>query len=186
MAQTPSTMIPLGTAAPDFTLIDTVSGKKRSLNELKSDIATVIAFICNHCPYVIHIQSKLVDVANQYQAKGIRFIAINSNDIESFPEDDPAHMKQIAEAKHYPFPYLFDATQSVAKAYQAACTPDLFVFDKALKCVYRGRFDNATPGNNEPITGRDLTQALDNILAGKSVSSDQKNSIGCNIKWKKS
>lgn len=185
MAETPSTMIPLGTQAPNFNLVDTRTGKKVSLSELKSDVATVVAFICNHCPYVKHIQTKLVDVANTYQAKGIRFIAINSNDTESYPQDGPAFMKQEAVQHHYPFPYLFDATQEVAKAYKAACTPDLYIFDKDLKCIYRGRFDESTPGNGKQATGRDLAKALDQILDGKPVSQDQRNSLGCNIKWKK-
>lgn len=185
MAETPSVMIPLNTQAPAFNLEDTVTGKMISLESQRSDIATVIAFICNHCPYVKLIQSKLVDVANHYQSKGIRFIAINSNDVISHPQDGPEQMKVEAERLHYPFPYLFDATQEVAKAYQAACTPDFYIFDKHLKCVYRGRFDDATPGNGKPVTGADLSHALDNILNGKSVSADQKNSLGCNIKWKK-
>lgn len=185
MAETPSTMIPLGTKAPDFSLMDTLTGKKRSLNELKSDNATVIVFICNHCPYVKHILAKLVDVANTYQAKGARFIAINSNDIEAYPQDGPEHMKRLAEEQHFQFPYLFDATQDVAKAYRAACTPDFYIFDKDSKCVYRGRFDGATPGNSQPVTGKDLTNALDQLFSGKPVPADQHNSLGCNIKWKK-
>lgn len=184
MVLTPSFMIPLGTKAPDFKLPDTVSGKVLTLNEMKSDIATVIMFICNHCPFVQHIQHKLAEVSDRYRKKGIRFIAINSNDIESYPEDDPIHMKQIAEEKAYSFPYLFDESQEVARAYHAQCTPDFFIFDKDLKCVYRGRFDDSTPGRKVPITGKDLTNALDAILSGKAVEPDQKPSQGCNIKWK--
>ncbi len=183
MALTPSTMIPLGTKAPDFKLPDALSGKTVSLDELTSDKATVILFICNHCPFVQHIQQKLVDVANTYQKKGVKFIAINSNDIKNYPEDSPENMKKVAKQLSYPFPYLFDETQKVAKAYQAACTPDIFVFDKNLKCVYRGRFDDSTPGRNIPVTGKDLAAALDNILAGKPVSEHQIPSHGCNIKW---
>lgn len=185
MARTPSTMIPLGTIAPDFKLLNTCTNKELSLSEIKSDIATVVMFICNHCPYVKHIESKIVEVANLYQAKNISFVAINSNDAENYPQDGPTFMAKEAEEFNYPFPYLFDATQEVAKAYQAACTPDFYIFDKDLRCVYRGRFDGSTPGNQEPVTGKDLTEALDNILAGKMVSQDQVASIGCNIKWVK-
>lgn len=185
MALTPSTMLPLGTHAPDFNLMDTLSGKMISLTELKSSIGTVIMFICNHCPYVKHIQTELAITANKYQAKGIHFVAINSNDVENYPADSPENMKKDAAAHHYSFPYLFDATQTIAKAYQAACTPDFYVFDANLRCVYRGRFDASTPGNNIPVTGKDLTDALDAILANKPINADQKPSIGCNIKWKK-
>lgn len=184
MAKTLSTMIPLGTKAPDFRLMDTVSNKWLTLDELKSPIATVVMFICNHCPYVKHIQTQLVDVANRYQAKGIKFIAISSNDVVNYPADSPALMHEEAITHHYPFPYLYDETQAVAKAYHAACTPDFFVFDNNLLCVYRGRFDEATPGNDKPVTGADLCKALDAILAGNTISEDQIASMGCNIKWK--
>lgn len=185
MAETPSVMIPLGTTAPSFSLQDAVSGKKMTLGELKSDIATVIAFICNHCPYVKHIQTKFVDVANHYQKRGVKFIAISSNDAKNYPQDGPEFMKKEAEKFQYPFPYLYDETQEVAKSYQAACTPDFYIFDKNLNCVYRGRFDNSTPGNGQPVTGKDLTEALDNILMDKPVNPNQQHSLGCNIKWKK-
>jgi peroxiredoxin len=185
MAQTPSTMIPLGTIAPDFQLPDTVSDKNMTLDALKSSIATVVMFLCNHCPYVKLIQHKLIETANAYQARGIQFIAISSNDAVNYPADGPAEMRKEALAHHYPFPYLYDETQQVAKAYQAACTPDFFVFDENLSCVYRGRFDEATPGNGKLVTGADLRQALDCVLAGKPVPSDQTPSVGCNIKWKK-
>lgn len=185
MAETPSNMIPLGTKAPNFRLLDTCTNKYLSLDELKSDKATVIMFLCNHCPYVKHIQPKLIEVAKSYQAKGISFIAISANDVETYPEDGPEYMRVEAEKKGFSFPYLYDETQKTAKAYQAACTPDLYVFDKDMKCVYRGRFDDATPGNRNPITGTDLRNALDSILANKPISSDQKQSLGCNIKWKK-
>lgn len=184
MTLTPSKMIPLGTKAPDFNLLDVMSGKKMSLAQLKSDKATVIMFICNHCPFVQHIQEKLVEVAKKYQAKGIQFIAINSNDIEKYPEDSPEKMKMVAEKFNYPFTYLFDDTQEVAKAYQAECTPDFYIFDKNLACVYHGRFDRATPGRNSPVTGEDICHELDNILAGKSINPNQRPSQGCNIKWK--
>jgi peroxiredoxin len=185
MAETPSKMIPLGTKAPEFSLLDTLSNEHLSLNELKSETATVIMFLCNHCPYVKHIQSKLVDVVKSYQAKGISFIAICSNDVKTYPEDGPDKMHIEAEEQGYTFPYLFDATQEVAKAYLAACTPDFYVFDNNLRCVYRGRFDSATPGNRQPVTGADLRKALDNIIAGQTVDAEQKPSLGCNIKWHK-
>lgn len=185
MAETPSTMIPLGTKAPDFKLLDTCSGKLVSLQELKSSVATVIMFICNHCPYVIHIQKHLVAFANVYQKRGMRFIAISSNDAKHYPADAPDKMAIEAHNNQYPFPYLYDETQETAKAYRAACTPDLYVFDKNLLCVYRGRFDDSTPGNRRPVTGNDLREALDNVLAGRSVDWDQKPSVGCNIKWRK-
>jgi peroxiredoxin len=180
-----SNMIPLGTIAPPFRLLETRSNKWLSLEDVKSPIATVIMFICNHCPYVKHLQSALVNVANTYQAKGITFVAISSNDIETYPEDGPDKMRTEAETHHYPFPYLYDETQAVAKAYQAACTPDFYIFDKQLKCVYRGRFDDSTPRNSAPVTGHDLRQALDSILMNQPINADQKTSLGCGIKWKK-
>lgn len=185
MALTPSTMLPLGTHAPDFNLPDTLSGKMISLQEIKSPVGTVILFICNHCPYVKHIQTELVNIANKYQSKKIQFIAINSNDIENYPADSPENMQKEAKMHGYPFPYLFDETQSVAKAYQAACTPDIYLFDQDLNCVYRGRFDDSTPGNQIPVTGKDLAAALDALLQHKEINPDQKPSVGCNIKWKK-
>lgn len=185
MAETLSTMLPLGAIAPDFTLLDTSTNKIVSLQELKSHIATVVMFICNHCPYVKHIQKKLAEVATSYQKKGIAFIAINSNDIKKYPEDSPVHMRKEAEMNHYTFPYLFDETQAVAKAYHAACTPDFYLFDSTLACVYRGRFDDSTPGNHHAVTGKDLTQALDAMLTHQPIDQDQKPSMGCNIKWLK-
>jgi peroxiredoxin len=184
MAQTLSTMLPLGTTAPDFTLPDTISGQMMRLQELKSNLATVVMFICNHCPYVKHVQQELVRVANDYQRRSVSFIAISSNDIIAYPDDAPEKMREVAMALSYPFPYLFDETQEVAKAYRAACTPDFYVFDRDLKCVYRGQLDDSRPGNNIPVTGRDLRTALDNILQGKPVNPDQRPSLGCNIKWK--
>lgn len=184
MAATNTNMIPLGFKAPGFTLPDAVSGKDISLNELKSDKATVIMFICNHCPYVNHVIEGIVDLAKDYIPKGVSFIAINSNDIEKYPDDSPELMKDVAERLKFPFPYLFDETQEVAKAYDAACTPDFNIFDGDLKCVYRGQLDDARPGNREPVTGKDIRLALDAILNGDKVPGDQKPSIGCNIKWK--
>lgn len=185
MAETASTMLPLGTKAPHFTLPDTVSGETLSLDQLTGAAGTVIMFICNHCPYVKHIQTKLAEVAKKYQAQEISFIAINSNDVKNYPNDSPEKMAAEASAQRYTFPYLFDETQAVAKAYQAACTPDFYVFDENNKCVYRGRFDEATPGNKATVTGKDLCDALDSLLVGRAISSDQKPSLGCNIKWKK-
>jgi len=184
MAQTSSTMLPLGTIAPHFRLPDTVSGAWLSLADLNSPQATVIMFICNHCPYVKHVQQELVRLARDYQPHGISFIAISSNDIVAYPDDAPAKMKEVALQMGYPFPYLFDETQEVARAYQAACTPDFYVFEGTMRCVYRGQLDEARPKNNVPVTGRDVRAALDSILQGKPVSAEQKPSMGCNIKWK--
>jgi len=185
MAATPSTMMPLGSQAPTFTLPDSISGKVMSLEELKSNTATVVMFICNHCPYVKHVQAGLVALANDYREKGISFIAINSNDAESYPDDSPARMKEEAERHGYPFPYLFDETQQVAGEYQAACTPDFYVFDGDLNLIYRGQLDDSRPSNGIPVTSRDIRAALDAALNGEPVSTQQTPSIGCNIKWKK-
>lgn len=184
MSQTPSIMVELGTAAPHFKLPDTVTGKELDLEELKSDKATVIMFICNHCPYVKHVNDELVKLANDYMPKGISFVAISSNDVVNYPDDSPEKMKLLAEEVGYPFPYLFDESQVIAKAYGAACTPDFYIYDKDLKLVYRGQLDDSRPKTDIPVTGKDIRNALDNILAGKDVSPDQKPSIGCNIKWK--
>lgn len=185
MAETPSNMIPLGTKAADFNLLDTRTNQFVALNQLKSPMATVIMFLCNHCPYVKHIQTNLVQVAKEYQAKGISFVAISANDADAYPADGPQQMQLEAKKYHYSFPYLYDETQAVAKAYQAACTPDFFVFDKDLRCIYRGRFDSSTPGNAQPVTGADLRQVLDAALAGHPIDQNQQASLGCNIKWKK-
>jgi thiol-disulfide isomerase/thioredoxin len=179
-----SYMVPLGTKAAHFVLKDARTDELVSLEKNKSSIATVIVFICNHCPYVKHIQDTLVKVALDYQAKGIHFIAISSNDVEQYPADSFENMRIEAANHHYPFPYLYDPTQEVAKAYKAACTPDFFVFDKDLACVYRGCFDESTPGNNKAVTGECLIAVLDSLLLGQPVSSVQKPSIGCSIKWK--
>lgn len=185
MAFTESTMLELGTKAPEFTLPDTISGKKISLKDIVSDKATVVMFLCNHCPYVIHVNPEIVRVAKEYQAKGISFVGISSNDVENYPQDGPAEMKILAEKVGYTFPYLYDATQEVARAYDAACTPDFYVFDGDMELVYRGRLDDARPKNDNPLTGKDLRAALDAVLAGKPVSEVQYPSGGCNIKWKK-
>lgn len=185
MALTQSNPLPLGTKAPNFTLPDVISGRTVSLEELKSDKGTVVMFICNHCPYVLHILDELVRTADEYQKRGISFIAINSNDVTQYPEDSPEKMKEMAHKKSFPFPYLFDEDQSVAKSYSAACTPDIYVFDGDLKLVYHGQFDDSRYGNDIPVTGKDLRSALDALLSGKEIPSDQKPSMGCNIKWKK-
>lgn len=185
MALTPSQMIDLGSPAPAFTLADTVSGKILSLEETKGAAATVIMFICNHCPYVKHINHQLVQMARDYNAKGISFIAISSNDAAAHPDDSPEQMKRVADELHYPFPYLYDESQAVAKAYEAACTPDFFIYDKDLRLAYRGQLDDSRPGNQTPNDGKDVRAALDAILNGDTPSPRQRPSIGCNIKWKK-
>lgn len=186
MAATETLSIPLGFPAPDFNLPDTVSGENLSLQDLKGEKATVIMFICNHCPYVKHINPQLVQLAKDYSSKGISFIAISSNDVVNYPQDGPELMKQNALDEGYPFPYLYDESQEVAKAYFAACTPDFSIFDKDLLCVYRGQLDSSRPKNDHPTTGKDIRAALDAILEGKMVDSVQIPSIGCNIKWKQS
>ncbi|MFN7115681.1 MAG: thioredoxin family protein [Saprospiraceae bacterium] len=186
MAFTESTMLPLGTVAPDFILPDTVSGKSVSLQDIASDKATVIMFLCNHCPYVLHVNPEIVRIVNDYQPKGVNFVGISSNDVEKYPEDAPDKMKIFAAQVGYTFPYLYDESQEVAKAYDAACTPDFYVFDKNLKLVYRGRIDGARPKNDLPLTGADLRAALDAVLAGAPVTDKQYPSGGCNIKWKAS
>lgn len=184
MANTPSNMLALGTIAPQFNLSDTVSGKKLSLDELKGERGTVIMFICNHCPFVIHVNPILVKLGNMYQEKGVSFIAISSNDVENYPQDAPHLMTEHAKKEKYPFPYLYDETQDVAKNYKAACTPDFYLFDDELKLVYRGQLDDSRPGNALAITGSDLKGAMDALLNNESISENQKPSIGCNIKWK--
>ena len=153
-----SSMIPLGTPAPNFRLLDTRTDQFITLQDIKSPTATVVMFLCNHCPFVKHIQTKLVEVAKTYQAKGMQFVAISSNDVTTHPQDGPDQMREEAEKNNYTFPYLYDKTQEVAKAYQAACTPAFYVFDGKLHCVYRGRFDAAAPGNNQPVTGQDCAR----------------------------
>lgn len=184
MARTPSNMLPLGTIAPDFNLLDTVSNKMLPLQNLKGEQGTVIMFICNHCPFVIHVNPEIVSIANAYAEKGIGFIAISSNDVVNYPQDSPEKMKTHAEVENYPFPYLYDETQAIAKAYDAACTPDFYVFDTDLKLIYRGQLDDSRPGNGLPVTGKDLRHALDCLLDNKENTQPQKPSIGCNIKWK--
>jgi peroxiredoxin len=183
MALTPSTMLPLGTASPNFKLPDT-NGKIVSLADFRNAPGLLVIFMCNHCPYVIHIRAGLAQLARDYAPKRVAIVGINSNDAENYPDDSPAKMKSEVKNAGYIFPYLYDETQSVAKAYRAACTPDIFLFDKNQKLVYRGQFDDSRPGNGIPVTGKDLRAALEAVFAGKSVSENQKASIGCNIKWK--
>ena len=184
MARTPSTMVTLGTKAPDFLLPDTVSGKQLSLKDVKGETATLIMFICNHCPFVKHINSELVRLANDYKNKGIGFVAINSNDVVNHPNDSPELMTLVAKELKYPFPYLYDESQEAAKGYNAACTPDFFIYDKDLRLVYRGQLDESRPGNEIPVTGRDIRHALDCLINNEPVPQEQRPSIGCNIKWK--
>jgi len=184
MSNTPSNMLPLGTIAPDFNLIDTVSDKMISLNDCKGETATVIMFICNHCPFVKHINEQLVSLGKEYKQKDAGFIAISSNDVENYPQDSPEEMRRLALKLDYPFPYFYDETQDVAKAYSAACTPDFYVFNKELKLVYRGQLDGSRPGNDKPVDGKDIRNALDAILSGNNIDQNQIPSMGCNIKWK--
>jgi peroxiredoxin len=183
MVRTESTMLALGTRAPDFKLPDT-SGKLVSRDDFAKSPAMLVMFICNHCPFVKHVRSGLAALARDYQKKGVAIVGINSNDVATHPDDSPELMKEEAAAAGYTFPYLFDESQSVAKAYRAACTPDFFLFDAFKKLVYRGQMDGSRPGNDVPVTGADLRAALDAVLAGKPVMAKQRASMGCNIKWK--
>jgi len=185
MAYTESTMLPLGTLAPDFELPDTVSGNTLRLEDIVSDKATVVMFLCNHCPYVIHVNPEIVRLSGEYQAKGVAFVGISSNDAENYPDDAPGKMRENALHLGYTFPYLYDETQEVARAYDAACTPDFYVFDGERRLAYRGRLDGSRPKTDTPLTGGDLRAALDAVLAGQSVAEVQYPSGGCNIKWKK-
>lgn len=184
MALTPSTMLPLGTKAPDFKLTDAVSGKQVSLVDFEKSPALLVVFMCNHCPFVKHVASGLAALGKEYQAKGVAVVGINSNDAIKHPDDSPEKMKQEAQVRGYTFPYLYDESQAAAKAYRAACTPDFYVFDKDRKLVYRGQMDSSRPDSGIPVTGKDLRAALDALLSGSAVPQDQKASIGCNIKWK--
>jgi len=184
MARTPSTMVRLGTKAPDFTLPDTVSGKSLSLTNIEGETATMIMFICNHCPFVKHVNTELVRLADDYKNKGIGFVAISSNDVINHPDDAPGLMTQVAKRLKYPFPYLYDESQETAKAYDAACTPDFFIYDKDLQLVYRGQLDDSRPGNEIPVMGKDIRHALDCLINNEPVPQEQRPSIGCNIKWK--
>lgn len=185
MALTPSTMLPLGTSLPGFRLPD-VDGTIVSPDDVGDAPALLVAFICRHCPFVTHIRHGFAAFVREYQPRGLAVIGINSNDVEQFPEDGPQGMKEEAIAAGYTFPYLFDESQEVAKLFRAACTPDLFLFDRGRTLVYRGRFDESRPRTNPPmpVTGRDIRAAVDAVLSGAAVPQDQKNSVGCNIKWK--
>jgi len=183
MAKTASIMLQLGTLAPGFRLPDT-SGKIVSLADFRDAPALLVIFMCNHCPYVKHIRHELAELAGEYQARRVAVVGINSNDAANYPDDSPAKMVEEVQNIGYAFPYLYDETQAVAKAYRAACTPDLYLFDRQRRLVYRGQFDDSRPGGGVPVTGKDLREALDAVLAGKPVSLNQKPSIGCNIKWK--
>ena len=184
MARAESYLLALGTKAPDFELLDTISSDQFSLKDIRGKKGTVVMFICNHCPYVKHVNDEIVRVCNDYRVTGFGFVAISSNDVEKFPQDSPMEMWRTAQKTGYPFPYLYDETQEVAKAYNAACTPDFYLFDAELKLVYRGQLDSSRPGNGIPVNGRDLREAIDNILNNNPQRKDQKPSMGCNIKWK--
>ncbi len=184
MAYTESTMLPLGTEAPEFSLPDVVSGNLYSLDQLASKKATVIMFICNHCPYVIHVLPEMIKLAQDYKSRDVAFVAISSNDAIRYPDDAPDKMKIKAKSMNFPFVYLYDETQAVAKSYDAACTPDFYLFDGSRKLVYRGRLDQSKPKNDLPLNGQDLRRALDQVLSGFPVSEKQYPSAGCSIKWK--
>jgi peroxiredoxin len=177
-------MAPLGGAAPDFDLPDTVSGQSMTLEDIRSDVATVVMFLCNHCPYVKHVNAELVAVATHYQPRGVGFVAISANDVATYPEDSPEQMQVVAREVGYPFPYLYDESQDVARAYGAACTPDIFVYDRDGRLAYRGRLDASTPGNGAANDGADLRRALDALVDGRPVDGDQVPSMGCSIKWR--
>ena len=183
MARTPSTMVPLGTPAPSFRLPDP-TGHVWSIEDFRDAPALLVAFICNHCPFVQHIRDGLAAFGRDYAARGLGIVAINSNDVAAYPDDRPEKMAEEARRAGYGFPYLFDETQEVARAYDAACTPDFFLYDRERKLVYRGQFDDSRPENGKPVTGRDLRAACDAVLAGRPIAADQVPSIGCNIKWK--
>ena len=184
MAQTASTMLSLGTPAPAFNLLEPATGRTVALADCQNAPVLLVTFMCNHCPFVKHIRAGLIQFAREYQARGLAIVAISANDVANHPDDSPAKMAEEARTFGYPFSYLYDESQAVAKAYRAACTPDFFLFDADRRLVYRGQFDGSRSGNNVPVTGLDLRTAADAALAGRSVPSDQKPSIGCNIKWK--
>jgi len=182
MAQTASNMVPLQSEAPDFTLTDAVSGRSVSLQDLDGS-ALLVMFICNHCPFVVHVMDEITLLADEYQRKGAAVVAINSNSVETHAQDGPDEMKKLAEARGWRFPFLFDSTQEVAKSYRAACTPDFYVFDADRRLAYRGQLDDSRPSKDTPVTGKDLRAALDAVLAGLPVPENQSASLGCNIKW---
>ncbi|MGI9427255.1 MAG: thioredoxin family protein [Bythopirellula sp.] len=183
MVRTPSTMLPLGTTAPDFSLMN-VDGQLVSLSDFDDAPALLVIFMCNHCPYVIHVADHLAQLAQEYLGRGVAVVGISSNDVANYPADSPEQMVAEAEARGYVFPYLYDETQEVAKSYHAACTPDFFLFDASKRLVYRGQLDSSRPDSGIPVTGEDLRGALDAVLAGNTPADDQTPSLGCNIKWK--
>jgi hypothetical protein len=184
MALTPTKQIPLGFNPPEFSLPDVISGDNRTYADIKGEKGTLVVFICNHCPYVKHVIEELVNIGLDYMPKGIGMVAINSNDVENYPDDSPENMVMFANKHGFPFAYLYDETQEVAKAYDAACTPDYNLFDANDKCVYRGQLDSSRPGNTVPVNGEDLRRALDQVLNGEKVPEKQIPSTGCNIKWR--
>lgn len=184
MVRTPSTMLALGTKAPAFTLPDVVTGETVSLESFTGKKALLVMFICRHCPYVKHVEGELAQIGSEYAGQDIGIVAISSNDVDTYPEDNPASLKEQAETTGFNFPYLIDESQEIAKAYTAACTPDFFLFDESRSLVYRGQMDSSRPGNDVPVTGGDLRAAIDAVLADQSVSGVQIPSLGCNIKWK--
>jgi peroxiredoxin len=183
MVRTASTMMPLGAAAPDFSLIN-VDGRRVSRDDFAKAPALLVMFICNHCPFVKHVAAELARLGSEYQRRGAAVVAINANDAAAFPADSPEQMVHEVHERGYTFPYLFDDAQEVAKAYGAACTPDFFLFDRDRRLVYRGQLDDSRPDTEVPVTGRDLRAALDAVLAGQAVAAEQKPSLGCNIKWR--
>ena len=184
MVKTASTMLSLGTVAPEFKLPDVVSGKHISLASFADSQALLMMFICQHCPFVKHVQQELAQIGQDYSQKPLGIVAISANDVANYPDDSPTKLKQMAEALNFNFPLCYDESQEVSKAYTAACTPDFFLFDANQKLVYRGQLDDSRPGNNIPVTGQDLRRAINAVLQGKTVDFEQKPSIGCNIKWK--
>ena len=186
MSLTPSNMVPLGNLMPDFLLLDVVNNKYLGSQEFAKAQCLVVMFICNHCPYVLHLQSQIVVIAHKYLQQNIAFVAISANDVTSHPDDAPEKMREMALRVGYPFPYLYDETQEVARAFDAACTPDFYLYNRQRQLVYRGQFDDARPGNQRPVTGKDLANALDQLVKGGDISPIQVPSSGCNIKWKKS
>jgi peroxiredoxin len=184
MARTPTKQIPLGFNAPEFNLINVVNNQPETLKDVNKENGLVVMFICNHCPFVVHVIDEIVNIANDYMNKGIGFVAISSNDVINYPDDSPEKMKSLAIEKAFPFSYLYDESQKIAKAYDAACTPDFSIFNSELKCIYRGQMDSSRPGNDNPVNGEDMRKVLDYMLLDKVIDFEQVPSIGCNIKWK--
>jgi len=185
MATEAQNTTPLGSLAPNFTLPDVVTGKSITLSELPPAKAYLVMFICRHCPYVVHVRGPILQLAQEFQPQGVKFLAISSNDAATYPEDAPDKLREMAVEHTFPFPLLYDETQEVARAFDAQCTPDFFLYDAERKLAYRGRLDDSTPGNGKPLTGKDLRTALEAVLAGQPVPEGQKPSLGCSIKWKK-